>query len=226
MIIRLVSENERTVAGIARELGSSRRAIGRVVASLERSGMVARNSSNRLVPGRALLAAARRIARSNELRAVGRAIVDEVAQATQCTALLHALHGDQLLPEVSGVPSDVVAISFPVGRTIPVWQGIGRAALAFRSDEAIALVARRNGVDGLEERVAEEREKGYAVSFGEVVPGVTVVGAAVLDASGEPIGVLAAATLQAEKAEKLGPYLRTAAERLSQTVRMAQGART
>ena len=204
-----------TLSELARAMGVERRALGRVVSSLENAGLLGRDIEGRIAPGVELVAVSRRVEAQFDIATLARDVVDELAHATGCTALLHLVHGEHLLPEVIGMPADVIAVSYPTGRAIGLWEGIGRAVLAFRSDDEIRRLGARSARADFHETLAREREEELAISYGEVVPGITAIGVPVFDASHLVVGVLAVVALDPEAPARYSRLVKDAARRLS-----------
>jgi IclR family transcriptional regulator, KDG regulon repressor len=204
-----------TLSELARAMEVERRALGRVVSSLENAGLLGRDVEGRIAPGVELVAVAQRVGAQFDVATLARDVVDELAHATGCTALLHLVHGEHLLPEVIGMPADVIAVSYPTGRAIGLWEGIGRAVLAFRSDEEIRRLGARSPRADFLETIAREREEELAISYGEVVPGITAIGVPVFDASHLVVGVLAVVALDPEAPARYSRLVKQAARRLS-----------
>jgi DNA-binding IclR family transcriptional regulator len=111
------------------------------------------------------------------------------------TVIVHRVHEYDMAPLVVSMPTDVLALSYPEGRRIPLHVGTGRAALAWLADTQIQAVLEKAGFSLLEEdgwrsRLADIRTAGVVVSYGEVTRGVTAVGSAVRRADGRPVAVV------------------------------------
>jgi len=208
-----------TLSELARAMGVERRALGRVVSSLENSGLLGRDADGRIAPGVELVTVSRRVGAQFDIATLARDIVDELAHTTECTALLHLVHGERLLPEVIGTPTDVIAVSYPTGRAIGLWEGIGRAVLAFRRDDEIRRLGARSPRADFLETITREREQELAISYGEIVPGITAIGVPVFDASHLVVGVLAVVALDPEAPDRYSQLVKGAARRLSDRLR-------
>ena len=204
-----------TLSELARAMGVERRALGRVVSSLENAGLLGRDAEGRIAPGVELVAVSRRVEAQFDIATLARDVVDELADASGCTALLHLVHGEHLLPEVIGMPADVIAVSYPTGRAIGLWEGIGRAVLAFRSEDEIHRLGARSPRADFLETIVREREAELAISYGEVIPGITAIGVPVFDAAHLVVGVLALVALDPEAPALYSELVKDAARRLS-----------
>jgi len=176
----------------------------RLLAALEREGMVARDASGELYRlGPEAIALGARAARANHLRAVSRAELEALAAATGETATLEVLvDGDMLiLDEVLG--RGLIGATASLGTRWPAHAtSTGKAVLAALARE-LEDVARR----------------GYATAYEELERGYVAVGAAVCDPEGRPQAALSVGgptvRLPASRVPALGRQVRAAAQRIS-----------
>lgn len=217
-VLECVAGGRWTLSALSRELGVQRRTLGRVVASLEGAGLVCRDNGGQIAPGRRLVALSRQLAREFDPVILAREAVDELVRLTRCTAMLHQAHGDHLLPEVIGTPEDAVAVSFPPGRSIELWQGVGRAVLAHRPAADVRRLATRSPRPDFLAVLESERGKELFISRGEVVPGITALASPVFEPDGQVIGALSIVGFDPELPERYGELVRGSARRLSQMI--------
>jgi len=144
-------------------------------------------------------------------------VLDDLLETVEATTVLHKVHSDHLAPMVVLTPTDVVSVGYPMGRRIALHEGIGRAALAWlpagRAHEVLTTLPEdRRAV--VEEGVAEVRRTGVAISLGEVLRGVAAVGAAVRDARGIPLAVVAVVAPEGHHPERFAAEVYAAARRI------------
>ena len=214
-VLEALAEREWSLSALARHLSVERRTLGRVVSGLERERFVAKNQAGLLTSGPRFVSAARAVARKHDVVALADAVVEDLCRATGCTSLLHLPHGAFLLPEVVHMPPDEIALTFPPGRSIELWRGVGRAFLQHSPASEIDRLHASCPKGNLKEVLEKERELGFAVSRGELVPNVIAIGASVLQ-DGEPVGVLAVVGLDPELPDKHGDVLLGSARRLTE----------
>jgi DNA-binding IclR family transcriptional regulator len=207
-----------TMAELVRETGLERRILGRLVGSLVKAGVVDRaEPDGRYELGSRLVELAAIAERRNGLLARARPVLDELLQTVEATTVLHRVHSDHIAPMLVLTPTDVLSVGYPMGRRIALHEGIGRAALAWlpadRVDEVLTTLSedRRAAV---EEGVAEVRRTGVALSLGEVVRGVAAVGAAVRNALGTPLAVVAVVAPEGLHPERFAAEVHAAARRI------------
>jgi DNA-binding IclR family transcriptional regulator len=215
-LIEAISRRPRRVTDLSRDLGIERRALSRLLESLSTQGFVRRFGDGRIGVGPALLLLAREITQQHQnLAAVTRDILDEVCARTSCTTILHEVAGERLVPQLILAPRDVLAVQYPPGRTIGLWEGIGRAALLGRSAAEIAKAIAHSSRSDIDELIRQTMAQRAATSFGEITEGITAVGAPVRDGSAQVFGVLAIVAPAGVHPELHVEYVRDAAERIS-----------
>lgn len=203
----------------------------RLLAALEREGMVARDPSGELYRlGPEAIALGARAGRANALRAVSRAPLETLAADTGETATLEVPAGSDMLilDEVLGgallgaTPS--VGTRWPAHATssgkavLAALPEAERAAmlgsrLARRTDRTITTAA------ALARDLARARRRGYATALDELERGFAAVGAAVVGPDGRPLGAISvggpSARCPASRIAELGRSVRAAAARIS-----------
>jgi DNA-binding IclR family transcriptional regulator len=203
----------------------------RLLAALEHAGMVARDATGewyRLGPEAIALGA--RAARANDLRSVGHPELEALAAATGETATLEVpVAGDMLI--VDEVPGrGLLGAAAEVGtRWAMHATSTGKALLAalpaadVRRHTAgrLARFTPRTVVTAaaLARALAQARRCGYATSLEELEIGFAAVGAAVRDASGQPVAAISVggprARFSAPRLAALGAQVRAAADHIS-----------
>ena len=203
----------------------------RLLAALEREGMVARDASGELYRlGPEAIALGARAARANHLRAVSRTELEALAAATGETATLEVLvDGDMLiLDEVLGRgligataslgtrwPAHATSTGKAVLAALPQAErkGLPRARLIRHTERTITSAA------ALGRELEDVVRRGYATAYEELERGYVAVGAAVCDPEGRPLAAVSVGgptvRLPASRVPALGRQVRAAAQRIS-----------
>ena len=178
----------------------SRSTAHRLLSALKSEGLVDRDgASTRWMPGPELFLMGSVAAARYDVTALARDIVRSLAVKTEESAFLSVLRADEtvcLLREEGSFPIRSFVLSegvrFPLGVA-----SAGLAILAFLPDHDVdAYLERHPELEGswgrahgqrpLRTRLAETKERGYAVNPGLIVEGSWGLGAAVFDRSGRP----------------------------------------
>ncbi|KQY76449.1 IclR family transcriptional regulator [Microbacterium sp. Root1433D1] len=178
----------------------SRSTAHRLLSALKSEGLVDRDgASTRWMPGPELFLMGSVAAARYDVTALARDIVRSLAVKTEESAFLSVRRADEtvcLLREEGSFPIRSFVLSegvrFPLGVA-----SAGLAILAFLSDHDVdAYLERHPELEGswgrahgqrpLRTRLAETKERGYAVNPGLIVEGSWGLGAAVFDRSGRP----------------------------------------
>jgi IclR family acetate operon transcriptional repressor len=206
----------------------------RLLAALERAGMVARDASGELYRlGPEAIALGARAARASDLRDLSRQELERLAAATGETATLEVLTGSDvlILDEVPGSsligPTPEIGTQWPAhaastGKAIfaalpeaEVRARLG-ARLAPRTDRTVTSYT------ALARELVRIRQRGYAVAVNEIDHGFTAVGAALLDHDGRPVAAISVGgptiRFPARRIASLGRKVRDAAARISHTL--------
>ncbi len=202
----------------------------RLLATLEREGMVVRDAGERYRLGPEAIALGARAARASDLRTVAAPELQALAAANGETATLEVpVGGDMLiLDEVAGgallgaVPE--VGTRWPIHAT-----STGKALLALlpddrRREHLRARLTRHTdrtivSAAALEREFHRTRRKGFAVAAEELERGYVAVGAAVRDHDGRPVAAISLGgprqRFPAARVEALGRAVHAAASRVS-----------
>jgi DNA-binding IclR family transcriptional regulator len=154
----------------------------RLLSTLAVAGWVRKTSTGRYALTGKLAGIGAAASHSGSLKDVARPALEQVARETGDTAYLMVARDDRALcvDRVEG-PHPIRVHHVNVGDLLPLTAGAGPVViLAHRPDL-------RDGLDlspEQEERLEHARKKGYVVSPDDLLPGVTAIGAPVLDASG------------------------------------------
>lgn len=192
-----VEREERGISELSRELGLSKSAVARIVASLEDGRLLMQNpETGKYRLGTGFLLYGSLVRDRNELSRALAPALTQLAEEYQSTAHLAVLDGGELtiVNKVSAGP--FVYMSSRVGGTLPIHaSATGKCILAWlppeRRRELIENAELRRYTattitdpDALEAELAAIRERGYALDDGETHEGLFCIGCPVLDASG------------------------------------------
>ncbi|WP_306814863.1 IclR family transcriptional regulator [Microbacterium jiangjiandongii] len=185
---------------LAHDAELSRSTTHRLLSALRAEGLVDRDeASSRWMPGPELFLMGSVAAARYDITDVARDIVRSLAVKTEESAFLSARRGDEtvcLVREDGAFPIRSFVLSegvrFPLGVA-----SAGLAILAFLPDDDVdAYLARhpelvdrfgtRHAPAALRTRLADTRDRGYAVNPGLIVEGSWGLGAAVFDRAGRP----------------------------------------
>lgn len=199
----------------------------RLVRSLEHQGLVRRDPNDGTVlAGPAIVAYARRVNRDTDLVSLARDLLEMLAEETGETANLAIAtsRGVEQLDQVEG--RYILGQSNWLGRVVPFHSSaVGKCFLAFDGAPFptgdLERLTARTICDRtvLVADVAGVRERGWATSVDEIEPGLTALGAPVLDGDGRAIAGLSVSgpTIRLEPARhaEIGTMLARAAADLS-----------
>jgi IclR family transcriptional regulator, KDG regulon repressor len=218
------------VVRIAELVGQDKSQISRTLKTLAEVGLVERDAETRAYRlGWAVYALA---ARSGDARllAAGEPVVAELARTLGERVHLSVLRGTDVLTVLSQSTPHAIEAAGWIGRVVPAYCTSTGYALLVDADVADVLagveLARLapntpRSLREVEARVADARERGYAVADEDFEPGLVAVAAAVRDFRGR---VVAALNVSAPKfrldprLEEAGVAVAGAAERLSELV--------
>jgi DNA-binding IclR family transcriptional regulator len=202
-----------SLSELARAAGLNKTTAYRLLAALEREGLVGRAPDERYVLGPEIVVLGGRALRANNLRAVARPELERLAEAAGETASLEIRSGGEMLviDEIaggylmSGVPD--------LGSRWPLHaSSTGLAVLAYLPNETAAALLPRalpaitpatiTNRTALRAELACVRERGYSVADETLEVGLVAIAAPIFDHDGRPIAALSIA----------GPRLRVTAE--------------
>ncbi len=202
-LLRLVTaagDDGRGVQELARDAGLSRSTAHRLLSALRAEGLVDQDARTaRWLPGPELFLMGSAAASRYDITHLARDIVRSLAVKTEESAFLSVRRGDEtvcLLREEGSFPIRSFVLSegirFPLGVA-----SAGLAILSFDPEPDVDAylerhpeLSRRWGAshdaEALRGRLAETRDRGYAVNPGLIVEGSWGIGAAVFDHAGRP----------------------------------------
>lgn len=154
------------IQGVAGELGLHRSIVYRIMRTLEDHRLVERSAAGNFTPGPGLAVLAAGVAR--DLQSVALSELPALADDTHMTAFVAVPSGDDAVTLVSVEPRSATGwVSYRPG---------SRHSLD-RGAPGLALLAAGPPQPGERDEVAEARERGWARTAGEVVPGLTSLAA-------------------------------------------------
>lgn len=196
------SHGDAGVTELARRLGLHKSTASRLLATLEKRGLVEQDeASGKYRLGLIVIRLAERAERTLDLRAIAMPELDRLARVTHETTGLGVLDGDQMLTVAQADGPNLVAMGDWTGRGAPLHSvAAGKVLLAFLPEREIMRLVRRGlarctertitQLEPLLEDLARVRRRGYATAFGEFDRGINAVAAPVHDARGRVIAAL------------------------------------
>jgi DNA-binding IclR family transcriptional regulator len=225
--------NRLSVREIAEKVGLPRTIVHRMITTLEREHYLQRNlepQGYRLTTKLWSLGCA--AVQGLEIKDIGRGPLEELASKTHELIALAVLDGDDVVYVDKVDCPQTVRAFIPVGGRAPAY-GIstGKVILAYRSDEEIARIAASmkkftpktvTGLMPFKKHLAEIRERGYAVNWGEWKEDVGGVASGIHDRDGHVIASIGATIpihrLTKETAARLGKLTIKAAAAISESL--------
>lgn len=220
------SQGEAGVTELARRLGLHKSTASRLLATLEKRGLVEQDEeSGKYRLGLIVIRLAERAEQTLDLRSIAMPELDRLARATRETTGLGVLNGDQMITVAQADGPNLVAMSDWTGRGVPLHSvAAGKVLLASLPEREIMRLVRR-GLDRCTERtitqleplleeLARVRRRGFATAFGEFDPALNAVAAPVHDARGQVIAAL----------DVWGPSFRVTPGRVPELVQAAREA--
>lgn len=197
---------------LGRRTGLSRSTVYRLLASLERTGMV-RKRGTRFELGEQVLRLAGGYQAANHISMHAKAVLEELAERVHTGVTLAVLDGDVVVTVEVGnaVNGHYVLQPHELGRRIPATAtSVGRMLLAYEHD-AIGDDETVPSIDDHNLHAAEQiRQQGFAMSSGLLEAGVRTIAVPVRDRSGAVVAGLAVlADAERTSADELaGQHLR------------------
>jgi DNA-binding IclR family transcriptional regulator len=218
------SAGETGVTELARRLGLHKSTASRLLATLERRGLVEQDEeSGKYRLGLVVIRLADRAERTLDLAAIARPELERLARATRETVSLGIFEDDAYLTVVQVEGPNLVACPDWTGRTTPLHCiAAGKVLLAAMAERDVLRIARPGlaartertitRLEALLEELARIRRRGYATAFSEWIEGTNGVAVPVADARGRVIASIAA----------WGPAPRIAPARVAEIVTQAR----
>jgi IclR family acetate operon transcriptional repressor len=217
---------EAGVTELARSLGLHKSTASRLLATLEKRGLVEQDEENgKYRLGLVVIRLAERAERTLDLRSIAMPELDRLARATRETSGLGVLEGDQLLTVAQADGPNLVAMGDLTGRAGPLHAAAaGKVLLASLPEREVMRLVRRGlqrftdrtivELEPLLEDLARVRRRGYATGFGELDVTLNAVAAPVHDARGSIVAAV----------EVWGPTFRVTPTRVPELVQHAREA--
>ncbi len=190
------SHGEAGVTELARRLGLHKSTASRLLATLEKRGLVEQDEeTGKYRLGLVVIRLAERAERTLDLRSIAMPELDRLARITHETTGIGVMDGDQLLTVAQADGPNLVAVGDWTGRWVPLHSvAAGKVLLAAMPEREVLRLVRRGldrftdrtitGLEPLLEELARVRRRGYATAFGEYDPRSNAVAAPVHDARG------------------------------------------
>jgi DNA-binding IclR family transcriptional regulator len=196
------SQGEAGVTELARRLGLHKSTASRLLATLERRGLVEQDGeSGKYRLGLVVIRLAERAERTLDLRGIAMPELERVARLTRETVSLAVLSGDESLTVAQADGPNLIAVADWTGRSTPLHcVASGKVLLAALAEREVLRIVRRGLIrhtertivelEPLLEELARVRRRGYATALGEFEVGLNAVAAPVVDARGSVIAAV------------------------------------
>jgi DNA-binding IclR family transcriptional regulator len=214
------SSAEAGVSELARRLGLHKSTASRLLATLERRGLVEQDEgSGKYRLGLAVIRLAERAERTLDLRTIALPELERLARVTRETVTLAIVKADACLTVAQVDGPNMVACPDWTGRTTPLHcVASGKVLLAAMAERDVLRIARPGlpartertitGLETLLEELARIRRRGFATAFSEWIEGTNGVAVPVADARGRVIASIGV----------WGPAFRVTAGRVAEIV--------
>jgi IclR family acetate operon transcriptional repressor len=189
-------------ADVARELGVHRSTALRLLATLERHGLVERDQrTSKYRLGGRLVQLASAVRGEGDLRLAARPVCEALARAVGETVTLDVLDGDEIVPvEQASGSTSVVSVNWLGTRSPAHCAASGKVILAFAPDDVRSQFLARplerrtahtivNRAE-LESQLEAARRSGHAATSEELEVGLSAIAAPVRGAGGEVVAAL------------------------------------
>jgi IclR family transcriptional regulator, acetate operon repressor len=218
------SHGEAGVTELARRLGLHKSTASRLLATLEKRGLVEQDEeTGKYRLGLVVIRLAERAERTLDLRSIAMPELERLARATHETTGIGVLDGDQLLTVAQADGPNLVAVADWTGRCVPLHSvAAGKVLLASLPEREVLRLVRRGltrftehtitELEPLLEELARVRRRGYATAFGEFDQALAAVAAPVHDARGAVIAAV----------DVWGPAFRVTAKRVPELVQQVR----
>lgn len=196
------SHGEAGVTELARRLGLHKSTASRLLATLEKRGLVEQDEeTGKYRLGLVVIRLAERAERTLDLRSIAMAELERLARATHETTGIGVIDGDQMLTVAQADGPNLIAVADWTGRCVPLHSvAAGKVLLASLPEREVLRFVRRGltrfteqtitELEPLLEELARIRRRGYATAFGEFDQGLNAVAAPVHDARGSVVAAV------------------------------------
>jgi DNA-binding IclR family transcriptional regulator len=197
-----------SVAELAAALGTHRAAVYRLLAPLTEHHLVRRQADGRYALGAGLLDLAGGV--QSRLQEEAEPVLRQLADQLTATTALTIRDGDEAVVATVITPRDqLVHVTYRTGMRHPLVRGA----------PGLALLAALPAHSGERAEVTRARDRGWARSTGELLPGATGVAAAICPRAREPVAAISAIWITGIDIERAGRAVAAAAERLTLQLR-------
>ncbi|MEX1172246.1 MAG: IclR family transcriptional regulator [Chloroflexota bacterium] len=196
------SQGEAGVTELARRLGLHKSTASRLLATLQRRGLVEQDGeTGKYRLGLVVIRLAERAEKTLDLRGIATPELERLARLTHETTSLGVLDGDTLMTVAQADGPNLVAVGDWTGRATPLHcVASGKVLLSSLAEREVLRVVRRGLVSYTErtivelepllEELARIRRRGYATAIGEYELGLNAVAAPVHDARANVIAAV------------------------------------
>ena len=193
------SPGDAGVTELARRLGLHKSTASRLLATLQRRGLVEQDEeSGKYRLGLVVIRLAERAERTLDLKGIAYAELERLARTTRETVSLGILERDAYLTVAQVDGPNMVACPDWTGRTTPLHcTASGKVLLAALAERDVLRIARPGlpartertitTLETLMEELAKIRRRGFATAFSEWIAGTNAIAVPVLDARGRVI---------------------------------------
>jgi DNA-binding IclR family transcriptional regulator len=193
---------EAGVTELARRLGLHKSTASRLLATLQRRGLVEQDDeSGKYRLGLVVIRLAERAERTLDLRGIAMAELERLARLTRETVSLGILDGDSCLTVAQADGPNLIAVGDWTGRSTPLHcVASGKVLLSSMAEREVLRIVRKGLVahtertitelEPLLEELARIRRRGYSTALGEYEMGLNAVSAPVHDARGAVIAAV------------------------------------
>jgi DNA-binding IclR family transcriptional regulator len=197
-----------TVTEIADGIGVHRTVAHRFVRTLEAHRLVRRDRAKRIRPGAGLVPLAEPVER--DLRTIAQPLLEELADGCGATAHLVTQEDEETVRALLVVE--------PRRASVHIAFRPGQLDRIDRGSAGLAILASRGVRPDERPEITEARTRGYAVSFGEVIPSIYGISCAVpVTRDGAPISV-GVSLFDLSEEERLAPLVTGCADRLARAL--------
>ncbi len=193
---------EAGVTDLARRLGLHKSTASRLLATLQRRGLVEQDGeTGKYRLGLVVIRLAERAERTLDLRSIALPELERLARATHETAGLGVLDSDQVLFVAQADGPSLIAAGDWTGRASDLHANAsGKVLLSALAEREVLRIVRRGltrytdrtitDLEPLLEELARARRRGWAAAVSELEHGLNAVAAPVLDARGQVIAAV------------------------------------
>lgn len=190
------------VTELARRLGLHKSTASRLLATLQRRGLVEQDgNSGKYRLGLVVIRLAERAERTIDLRSIATPELERLSRATRETASLVVLDGEAALTVAQADAPNLIAVGDWTGRATPLHcVASGKILLAALAEREVLRIVRRGlqrytertivDLPPLLEELARVRRRGFATALGEWEGGLNAVAAPVQDARGRVVAAV------------------------------------